>query len=399
VGSSERGIDLDRRNVLSSAVNQSVYLDCAAAMPVRREVAEAHAELCRTYVANPHATSREGALGRRAILRAERELLALLDVPQDQADVVWTSGGTEANNLALMGSAATSAAPVMAVSATAHRSLLAPCEECARRGGRALRLPVLVDGTLDLDRCTEIVSADTRAVAVCHVNNETGALHDLDTINRWLRRSALAATFIVDACQSVGKVPIPWRTAGVDLLTFGGRKIGGPASVGALIVRRGVDLQPIMFGGGQQRGLRPGTMDTVGVLELVMALRLARGERDAEVARIGHLNSHIRQRLLSDPELRCVVLSPESASPYILTVSFPGYEGAVLMRLLAERGVTVATGSACSAESREISHVLAAMGCDEHVARGALRISFGWHSVADHVDVFVDELIRVLGDY
>ena len=232
------------------------------------------------------------------------------------------------------------------------------------------------------------------------MNNETGAVHDLVRLRQWMVGGAPKAALMVDAIQSFGKMDIPWRAARIDLLAVSGRKIGGPPSVGALVRRRGVQLQPLFFGGGQQDGLRPGTVDVVGVLEFVEAAALACGERASEWTRVTGLNRRLREGLATlgrtcQPQCH----SPEDASPYILSVAFPGCEGEVLARLVELENVIVGTGSACSARSGKSSHVLAAMGVPAPVSRSTLRVSFGPSTTEHDIDRLMCALRTALAKY
>lgn len=376
-----------------------IYLDHAGASPVLPEVAALHAELCRRYVVNPHATSRYSEAAKRAILIAERELLECLGIPPEQAIVVWTASGTEADNLATLGVLRRRRGALAVVDAGAHAALAEPCRHyAASEGGRYLDLPLAADGSFALER-VEPAAADAALLAVTHVNNETGAVADLLRLRGWMRRQTPQALLAVDAAQSFGKLEVPWTAAGIDLLALSARKFGGPAAVAALVVRRGLRLEPLLYGGGQQGNLRSGTVDVVGIIEASRAARLVGAERPAEYARIAALNATLRQGLaaLTAPQLQ--LLSPASASPWILTFAVPGYEGAVLMRLLAERRLVVGTGSACSAEAGHTSHVLRAMGLPDALARSVLRVSFGRESTAQHVAALLAELPRVLAAY
>jgi cysteine desulfurase len=214
-----------------------------------------------------------------------------------------------------------------------------------------------------------------------------------------MRCRAPEAVLVVDAAQSFGRHRLPWRTAGIDALVLSARKIGGPAGVAALVIRRGLRLEPILYGGGQQGNLRPGTLDAVGIVEMARASRLVCAGRVAESARIAALNRFLRERLnaWTKPALR--ILSPPEASPWILTFAVPGYEGAILMRMLAEKGILVATGSACSAESGKTSHVLRAMGVPEGLARCVLRVSFGRHTTQEHLERLLIGLRTALDTY
>jgi cysteine desulfurase len=367
-----------------------VYLDHAAATAVRPEILAEHTRLCQEFVANPHGTTRQSELCRRAAAAAERRLLACLGIDWREARVIWTSGGTEADNLACLGGLRSMGDGVACVvDAGAHAAMLEPC----RQAGMCREIPLAPDGALALPD----VSWPARGlVAVCHVNNETGAAADLVGLRRALDAAKSQAVLAVDAVQALGKVPIPWREARLDLAALSARKIGGPCGVGALVVRRGVALSPLLFGGGQQDGIRPGTVDVVGVQEFALAAELAVAGQDAWTERCRALR---RQALSVFSGLSAQVLSPVDGVPHILAVSCPGYEGAVLMRLLAEQNVVLGAGSACHAESAESSHVLRAMGVSERVARGQLRLSFGRETCPADIDRFAAVLTDVLRNY
>jgi cysteine desulfurase len=362
-----------------------VYFDHAAATPVRPELLAGHSGLCDRYVVNPHSTTRQAELCRRAVAEAEKRLLDALGIDRREARVIWTSGGTEADNLACFGPR--SAACL--VDAGAHAAMLEPC----RRLPGCREILLHDDGSLRLD---ETDWAGAGLVAVCQVNNETGAVHDLVALRAALTASRSRALLATDSVQALGKVPIPWREARLDLVALSARKIGGPAGVGALIVRSGVVLHPLLFGGGQQNGIRPGTVDVVGVSEFAQAAESAVAEQAVHAAHCRHLATLAREALTGLP---VCFLSPPGGVPHILAFSLPGYEGAVLMRLLAERDIVVGAGSACHAESAETSHVLRAMGCDEATARGQLRLSFGPDSRPDDVGRFATTLREILQTY
>ncbi len=358
-----------------------------------------HAGLCERYIVNPHTTSWLGEEARLAVERAGVALLAALGIDRDSARVVWTSGGTEAVNLGCLGVLRGRTDPVCIMDPTGHAALIESCRQGVGTEGHIVTVPVDRAGRYRLDAAPETMLHRARLAAVCDPNNETGATQDLVALRRWLRRCAPDAVLMVDGIQSLGKLEIPWRDAGIDLLAISGRKIGGPASVGALVVRHGVVLEPLLYGGGQQGGTRPGTLDVVGILEFVEAATLTQSRRKVAHAHVTGLNRQTADALRQRFPGICEILSSAGASPYILCAAFPGYEGAVLMRLLAAGGVIVGTGSACSTESAATSHVLAAMGVSERVARGALRISFCASSTTADVDRFIGALARVLAEY
>ena len=324
----------------------------------------------------------------------------MLNADPEATRVVWTGGGTEAANLAC-GGVLRRRPGACAVDASAHAAFLEPCRRwCRVLGTACVEIPVDRAGAMRTDVLDSVLSPETRLAAVCQVNNETGAVQDVERFAAAVRARVPKAVLAVDGMQSLGRLAtVGWERGGIDLLAIGGRKMGGPASVGALVCRAGVPLEPLIYGGGQQNGLRGGTVDTVGVLEFAAAADLAVREREPVAARVRALNVLLRDGLATDVVADHVVVSPADASPFILAFSLPGYDGAVLMRLLAAKNVVVSAGSACRAESNGTSHVLRAMGYPETVARGMLRVSFGPDSSPADVFRFTQVLNQVVRDY
>ena len=367
-----------------------IYLDYAASGLVRDEIANRYAVYCRDYSLNPHGGTMQAEACRRKVLDAEHRLLQCLGIRDGDAHVVWTSGGTEALNLAIRGGVDEQGG--IFVDGAAHPAMLRPAETC----GNCHRMAVDGSGRIQLPLNG---LSKTSLVCVCHANNESGAVQDLLSVRKRID-AAGGGRLLVDAAQSFGKLPIPWRSAGIDLLAVSSRKIGGPASVGALVVRNGIQLRPLILGGGQQGGLRSGTVDVVGVTMFADAAELAVAEQDAVLDNIRRLNGLLWDGLKDFESYGLVRLSPEDGSPYIASFAFKGYEGAVLKRIMAQNeGVVIGTGSACSAESGELSHVFKGMGFDDATVRGALRVSFGHGSQEGDVIAFLTALKRTLETY
>lgn len=347
-------------------------------------------DLNRACFANPHGTTKFSAQCKGLLHQAERQVLTALGIPPDQAGLIWTSGGTEALNLAIYG--IREDGPWL-VDSTAHPAVLAPVEAFRTQ---VTSLPADRDGILSIPAD---IDGDISALAVTHVNNETGAIQDLVRLRNDLSMRREAGLMIVDALQSAGKMPVPWAEARIDILAVGGRKVGGPAGIGALIVRRGVDLRPLMFGGGQQNAARPGTVDVPAAALFAEILSAAAAKMMKRLSALSALREVLVEGLMVLSAFNPRIISSLASSPYITCVSFPGFEGAVLMRLLAEEQVIVGSGSACSAEAGEPSHVLEAMSYDERTIRGALRVSFGPESTRKDVTLFLAALESALHNY
>ena len=368
-----------------------LYLDYAASGLVRQEIVERYADYCREFPVNPHGGTMQSEKCRRAIMEAERRLLGCLGIREQEAHVIWTSGGTEALNLAIHGYGA--GEEDLYVDGTAHPAMLRPCEH---RGHCHV---MSVDGKGHVLLPDGNHNSGKSLFCFCHVNNESGATQGLSSLRQDID-SRGGGRLLVDAAQSFGKVQVEWRSAKIDMLAVSSRKIGGPASMGALIVRNGIQLRPLILGGGQQGGLRSGTVDTVGIMMFADAAELACAESGTVFHNIRHLNKMLWDRLASFEKYGFVRISPEDGSPYIASFAFKGYEGAVLKRILAQdEDIVISTGSACSAESGELSHVFKGMGFDDATVRGALRVSFGHGSQEGDVIAFLAALKRTLETY
>lgn len=356
-----------------------IYLDYAASTPIWPSILEQHQALAEKWFCNPHGTSCFSELAMQEIIKAEKRLLQWLHIPEKEAFIIWTSGGTEANNLALS-SLLKEKLPFYLVDSTAHASQL----HC---WPQADKITVDPHGQL-------IPTEDTNrgALAICLVNNETGVIQDLKALRQAYPKAFLA----VDAVQALGKTTILWQDAKIDYLSVGGRKIGGPRAIGALIVRKGNPLHAQLLGGNQQRGWRSGTLDTVGILEFVKALELIL----ADQTDYSSLNLYLRQLLSEILPCRLEVITPEDKStPKILTFSVPEYQGAILVRSLAEAGIMIATGSACRAESGETNHAFKAMGYPEEIARGGIRFSLGAQTTKKDLQESVEIFASLIKSY
>jgi len=368
------------------------YLDNAASTPLHPELIAGFADSANRFFVNPASAYPLGQSARRELLRCEQVLLTALGIPADEAQIIWTSGGTEANNLALR--SFSDSGPIV-VSAAEHSSVgaLREAVACPWRV-----VPIDAAGSLDLGELCNALDSTVSLVSVHAVQNETGARQDTEQIAAIIREHAPQARLHHDAVQLAGKLPLSW--AGLDMLTLSGHKLHGPGGAGALIVRKGVSLTPQILGGEQQGNLRSGSIDVCGVRNLAEAVRLT-VEKAADFA-VCELRNALVAGLseLSLPNGRSVLLnSPPDGSPYIVNASLPGYEGAVLVRMLGMEGIMVAAGSACSAATRTPSAVLLAMGRSHEQAFGALRFSFGIQSTPSDVEACLAALRKLLKDY
>jgi cysteine desulfurase len=368
-----------------------VYMDYAATTPVAPEVAARMAE-CLTRdgaFGNPGSAGHAHGETAGALVEAARAEVAAT-VGAESAEIIWTSGATEANNLAIFGVANyyRESGRHIVTARTEHKAVLDPCRELERRGWRVTYLTPDRDGVLDPAQVAGALRPDTVLVSIMHVNNEIGVVQDIAAIASLCARSAFARLH-VDAAQSVGKCALNFGTLGVDLLSLSAHKVYGPKGVGALVVsrQRGVQLQPLQYGGGQERGLRSGTVATHQVVGMGAAFALAKSAPRSETERIARLQNRLWQGLSS---LGGVLRNGDVARcvPHVLNVSFEGVEGESL--LAAVRGhIAVSTGSACTSIHQEPSYVLRALGRDDRLAESSLRFSLGRFSSEAEVDAAV----------
>lgn len=356
-------------------MDRAVYLDHNATTTVRPAAAEAVAAAL-SLTGNASSVHGFGRAVRRAVEDAREAVAALVGAAP--ADVVFTSGGTEANNLALRGAGRER----IIVSAVEHESVLTA-------GAGAALIPVDSDGVIDLDALETMLAGEgtPALVSVMLANNETGVVQPVAEAAEVARRCG--ALVHCDAVQAAGKIPVDMGALGVDMLSLSAHKIGGPAGVGALVVADSVPLSPIVFGGGQERGRRMGTENFSGIAGFAAAAREARKGVDG-FAGLGRLRDGLERRILAvSPETR-IFGAGAGRLPNTSCLAMPGMASETQVMALDLAGVAVSAGSACSSGKVQASHVLAAMNADAAQAASAIRASLGWNSTAQDVDAFVD---------
>jgi len=375
-------------------VSVPIYLDYAATTPVAPEVAAAMFEALREGAdfGNPSAVTH--VFGRRAQARIEaaRAHVAAL-IGASANDLVFTSGATESNNLALFGVARASVGKTrhIVTSKIEHKAVLDPCKQLEREGFAVTYVAPDSSGVVQPESVRAALRPDTVLVSIMHANNETGVIQDIRTIGEMCRERGIP--FHVDAAQSVGKLPVDVSVLPVDLLSFTAHKIYGPKGIGALYVHPAIRarLKPVTFGGGQERGVRPGTLPTHQIVGFGAACELASRSLASDPVRFGGLRDRLWQGIR---RLEGVHLNGEAAPrlPGILNVSFEGVEGESLVTALDSLAVT--TGSACSSASGDASYVLRALGRPTALAQSSLRFSFGRPTTEGDIDAAIAAVQR-----
>jgi cysteine desulfurase len=368
------------------------YLDHAASTPMRPEVVAAMAPFAADVFGHASGSHRQARAARKALEEAREQLASLLGA--SASEVVFTSGGTEADNLAIFGVLGAAAArrpsgPTVVVSSIVeHSAVLEPCRMAARRLDRVEHQPVGVDphGAIDLDRLAESLDGDVALVSVMAANNEVGTIQPVSEVVSLVRALAPRAAIHTDAVQAAAWLDMAKVAAGVDLMSVSAHKLGGPKGAGALVVREGVELEPILVGGGQERGRRAGTHDVAGAVGLAIALSSVVAERDEEAVRVGALRDRLADGIRSAVPSVVETADRKGVLPGHCHLCFSGVDREELVLLLDEAGVCVSAGAACASGALEPSHVLAAMGVPASDARGAIRFSLGHTTTAADIE-------------
>ena len=376
----------------------SVYLDHAATTPMLPAAIEAMAaEL--SVVGNPSSLHSAGRRARRVVEESREQLAVALGARP--SEVVVTSGGTEADNLAVVGGyrarhAQDSRRRRVLVSAVEHHAVLDPAHWLAEHeGAEAVELPVDGHGRVDLAVLRAELEREPGAVALVSVmwaNNEVGTIQPVREVVELAHAHGVPVH--TDAVQAAGHVPVDFAASGVDLMTVTGHKLGGPVGVGALLAGRGVALSPVLHGGGQERQVRSGTLDAPAVRAFAVSAEHAVRTLAQEAPRVAALRDHLVAGVLAQVPETVLLGDPDPAGrlPGNANLAFRGCEGDSLLYLLDAQGIEVSTGSACSAGVPQPSHVLTAMGVPERLSRGALRLTLGWTTRAADVDAVLAAL-------
>ncbi len=381
---------MPERHLMDMTPHFPIYMDYGATTPVDQRVVDAMIPWLREHFGNPASRSHAWGWEAEAAVEKAREQVAQL-IHADPREIVWTSGATESNNLALKGAAhfyKTRGKHLITVR-TEHKAVLDTMRELERQGFEVTYLEVQEDGLLDLDKFKAALRPDTILVSVMFVNNEIGVIQDIPAIGAMCRERGIV--FHVDAAQATGKVEIDLATLPVDLMSLASHKTYGPKGIGALYVRRKprVRIEAQMHGGGHERGMRSGTLPTHQIVGMGEAFRIAREEMGAENERVRML----RKRLvdgLSDIEQTFLNGHPDQRVPHNVNMSFNFVEGESL--IMGIKGIAVSSGSACTSASLEPSYVLRALGRSDELAHSSLRMTIGRFTTTEDIDYVVSTL-------
>lgn len=385
-----KNVDVKLETPMTNANSNEIYLDYNASTPVAPPVAAVMQTAMEGAFGNPSSLHWAGTPARTMVETARQQVADLLGCAA--GEIIFTSGGSESNNLALKGLyfARQHTGAHIITTRIEHPAIVEPCRFLERLGARITWLPVDSAGRIDPEDLRKAITVDTQLISIMHANNEVGTIQPISDCSGIARAHGIV--FHTDAAQSIGKIPTRVDELGVDLLTIAGHKIYAPKGIGALYVRNGIELEPLIHGAGHEHGLRAGTESALLTAALGKACELASDL--SEVAGIQTLRDRFWVALQQNFGDRVVLNGHAERLPNTLNVSFPGRVGAEILEKMPR--VAAATGSACHAERVELSPVLKAMGVSEEIGAGAIRFSLGRATSRQQVDTVVARLVHIL---
>jgi len=376
-------------------MSREIYLDNSATTKPYDEVVQYIYEVSKNFYGNPSSMHTKGIEAENLVKRARAQLAAALSV--DTKEICFTSGGTESNNLAIIGflKANPRAGKHIITSEIEHPSVLEVYKQLAKDGYRVDYIPVDSQGIINLDALKNVVDSDTALLSFLYTNNETGSMQPIEEIDKIRKALCPAAALHIDAVQAFGKTAIHPKSCNIDLLSFSSHKIHGPKGMGALYIRKGLKVKPILLGGGQETLLRSGTENVPGICGFGLAVEKIIESIDENYVHVSELKEHFVLNINECFE-DVVLNSPRQASPYIINVSFPNLKSEVLLHHLEQKNIFVSTGSACASRKTSHSHVLKAMGVSAKYIDGAIRFSLSASNSISDMDETINALKEII---
>ncbi|MBS4026259.1 MAG: cysteine desulfurase [Clostridia bacterium] len=376
-------------------MTREVYLDNCATTKAIPQVVAAMVECLERYYGNPSSLHRLGLEAEKKVAQARRQIAQALGC--NPKELIFTSGGSESNNLAIKGATRfyRSRGNHIITAKTEHPSVLAAYESLEKEGFQVTYLDVSNTGHICLEQLGDSMTAATTLVSLMMINNELGTVQPVEKAVTIVREKAVKnkVCFHVDGVQAVGMMPVNLGKLGIDLYSFSGHKFHGPKGIGGLYIKPGIQLQPIIEGGGQEGGLRSGTENVPGIVGMAKAISLVTAGMEEKISRLRRLQQQLWQGITKEIPGCKLNSDLEQGAPHIVSISFPWVKGEVLLHYLESEGIYVSTGSACSSRSRNISHVLAGIGLNEAEADGTIRFSFGGDTIEDDIHYAVNKTV------
>ncbi len=369
-----------------------IYLDNAASTPVHDVVIQEMIPYFKEQYGNPSSIHKYGRLANVAIQNARKQIAALINA--DPEEIFLTSGGTESNNTAIRGITAQSKGRHIITSSIEHDAILEPCKLLEKQDYRISYLPVDKYGMVNPDDVRKEITSDTSLITIMYANNEVGTVQAIKEIATIAQEKNIP--FHTDAVQAVGKISIDVKKDGIDLLSISSHKINGPKGVGALYVRKGIKISPLILGGGQEKGLRSGTENVASIVGFGTACKIAKDNLSQNIAHFKNLTTRLSSKILSEIPSTTFNGHPEKRIPNNTHFTFLGINGEDLIIKLDEHKIAASTGSACSVRIQKASHVLKAMGFSHEQITGSLRLTVGITNTESEIDETVNVLKQVV---
>ena len=369
-----------------------IYLDNAASTQIHKDVLESMLPHLKDQYGNPSSIHRQGRTARKAIEKARKQIALLINA--ESSEILLTSGGTESNNMALFGTMARRIGSRIITSSIEHDAILNPCSQLEKDGFDIVCLPVDKFGTVSTSHLEESVSKDTSLVSIMFANNEVGTIEPIHEIAKICKDGNVPLHS--DAVQAVGKIPIDVKDVDIDLLSISSHKIYGPKGIGALYIRDGTVVDPMMFGGGQENGLRSGTENVANIVGFGKACEIAKDRLCSQETK--NLRDYLVARVTSEIPHATLNGHAEKRLPNNAHLTFLGVNGEDLIIKLDENGIHASTGSACSVHTQKASHVLQAMGFSHEQITGSLRLTLGIFNTKEEVDKTIEVLKDIVNE-
>lgn len=371
-----------------------IYMDHSATTPVDPQVIQAMISTLTDSFGNPSSIHSFGQEAHKLIQKARKQVAGLIGA--DSEEIVFTSGGTEADNMAIIGTAKDrmGRGRHIITSQIEHHAVLDTCRQLEKEGFEVTYLPVNWFGEVELETVARAIRPDTILISIMHANNEIGTIQPIATMGRMARDKGII--FHTDAVQSVGRIPVDVKSLSVDLLSLSGHKFYGPKGTGALYVRSGTRLTPLLFGGGQERKWRSGTENVPGVVGLGLAAELARQHLPERSKHLSKLSQTVIDRILAEIPQAYLTGHPQKRLPGHASFVFQAVEGAAMLVFLDAEGIAVSGGSACTSNSFDPSHVLTALGLNKDAAHSSLRISLGKDNTLEDVERLMEVMPGII---
>ncbi len=381
---------------------KQIYLDYASTTLIDKTVAKAMTVCQAKIYGNPGSLHQVGQLAKKEILKARTKIAKILNCKPEE--IIFTGSGTESDNLAILGVMRTNRlSPAcrqagMITTDIEHHAILNPAEQLGKEGYKILKIGVNKDGFVDLEELKKNISSETVLVSIIYANNEIGTIQPIKEIAKMIKEKNPKTLFHTDACQATGYLDLNVQNLGVDLMTINAGKIYGPKGVGLLYVKAGTKIEPIIFGGGQERGLRSGTENVAGIIGLATALELVQKNHKKESLREIKLRDYFIKQILQKIPKTVLNGSLENRLPNNINISFLDVEGEAMLLWLDKYGICVSTGSACDSLNLDPSHVILALGKPYEYANGALRFTLGRSTTKKDLDYVLKVLPKIVAD-